>query len=72
MIARSSAPRKFTASSATAGFLRGMIGALPPIHDLAKQAGIELPEALGKIEDTQDEDAAENQARRSKPPPSKK
>ena len=28
-----------------------MIGALPPIHDLAKQAGIELPEALGKIED---------------------
>ena len=60
------------ASSATAGFLRGMIGALPPIHDLAKQAGIELPEALGKIEDTQDEDAAENQARRSKPPPSKK
>lgn len=38
-------------SSATAGFLRGMIGALPPIHDLAKQAGIELPEALGKIED---------------------
>jgi len=42
-------------SSATAGFLRGMIGALPPIHDLAKQAGIELPEALGKVEKTIDD-----------------
>jgi flotillin len=42
-------------SSATAGFLRGMIGALPPIHDLAKQAGIELPDALGKVEDTDSE-----------------
>ena len=41
-------------SSATAGFLRGMIGALPPIHDLAKQAGIELPEALGRVEDVSD------------------
>ena len=41
-------------SSATAGFLRGMIGALPPIHDLAKQAGIELPEALGRVEDVGD------------------
>jgi flotillin len=37
-------------ASSTAGFLRGMIGALPPIHDLARQAGIELPEALGKVE----------------------
>ncbi|MEO1321237.1 MAG: flotillin domain-containing protein, partial [Pseudomonadota bacterium] len=36
--------------SATAGFLKGMIGALPPVHELAKQAGIELPEALGKID----------------------
>ncbi|MEO1595859.1 MAG: SPFH domain-containing protein [Pseudomonadota bacterium] len=36
--------------SATAGFLKGMIGALPPVHELARQAGIELPEALGKID----------------------
>ncbi|MDX1563456.1 MAG: SPFH domain-containing protein [Gammaproteobacteria bacterium] len=40
-------------STATAGFLRGMINALPPIHDLAKQAGIELPEALGKVEESE-------------------
>jgi flotillin len=39
-------------ASSTAGFLRGMIGALPPIHELAKQAGIELPDVLGKVTDT--------------------
>lgn len=35
----------------TAGFLSGLIGSLPPVHELAKQAGIELPGALGKIAD---------------------
>jgi len=35
----------------TAGFLKGMIGALPPVHELAAQAGIDLPEVLGKIAD---------------------
>jgi flotillin len=44
-------------SSSTAGFLRGMIGSLPPIHELAKQAGIELPEFLGKVEDDDDEES---------------
>jgi len=34
---------------ATADFLSGMISALPPVHELAEQAGIELPAALGKI-----------------------
>ena len=38
--------------SSTAGFLKGMIGALPPVHELARQAGIELPEYLGEIADT--------------------
>jgi flotillin len=33
----------------TADWLAGMVGALPRIHELAAQAGIELPEALGKI-----------------------
>jgi flotillin len=52
-------------ASSTAGFLRGMIGALPPIHELAKQAGIELPAALGKVEKTSDGDgpAADAEAR---------
>ena len=33
----------------TSHFLRGLIGALPPIHELAKQAGIDLPDVLGKV-----------------------
>lgn len=37
------------AGGATTNFLRGLIGSLPPIHELAKQAGIDLPEALGKV-----------------------
>jgi flotillin len=35
--------------NATTDFLSGMIGALPRLHELAKQAGIELPAALGKV-----------------------
>ncbi|MEO1130531.1 MAG: SPFH domain-containing protein [Planctomycetota bacterium] len=34
---------------ATAGFLSGLIGSLPQIHELADQAGIDLPPALGKL-----------------------
>jgi flotillin len=33
----------------TADFLSGLIGSLPPIHELAKQAGIELPGVLGRV-----------------------
>jgi flotillin len=35
--------------NATADFLSGMIGALPQVHELAEQAGIELPSALGRV-----------------------
>ena len=34
------------------------MGSLPPIHDLAKQAGVELPSFLGKVEDVPEEVAA--------------
>jgi len=37
------------AGGSTSNFLRGLIGALPPIHELAEQAGIDLPEVLGKV-----------------------
>jgi flotillin len=37
--------------NATADFLSGMIGSLPQVHELAKQAGIDLPSALGKVVD---------------------
>ncbi|MFK7959841.1 MAG: flotillin family protein [Phycisphaerales bacterium] len=42
------------AGGATADFLAGMIGALPPVHELARQAGIELPDALGHVADQRD------------------
>jgi flotillin len=33
----------------TADFLSSLIGSLPPMHELARQAGIELPGVLGKV-----------------------
>jgi flotillin len=36
-------------NGATADFLAGLIGALPPLHALAVPAGIELPAALGRV-----------------------
>lgn len=38
----------------TAKWLREMVGALPPIHDLARQSGVKLPGILGTIEDGKD------------------
>ncbi|GIW74556.1 MAG: hypothetical protein KatS3mg103_1078 [Phycisphaerales bacterium] len=35
----------------TSDFLAGLIGALPPVHELARQAGVQLPQALGAIDD---------------------
>ena len=35
--------------TATSNFLSGLINSLPPVHDLAKQAGVELPEYLGQL-----------------------
>lgn len=34
--------------NSTASFLSGLAGSLPPIHELARNAGIELPDILGK------------------------
>jgi len=38
-----------TGKAGTAGFLSSLIGALPPIHELAQQAGVELPGYLGRM-----------------------
>jgi flotillin len=35
--------------SSTANFLAGMIKSLPPLHDVAAMAGIELPQYLGDM-----------------------
>ena len=37
-------------SGSTSGFLRSLIGSLPPMHELAKQAGVELPGYLGSVD----------------------
>ncbi len=34
----------------TADFMAGMIGALPPLHELARNAGLDLPAYLGKLQ----------------------
>ena len=33
----------------TADFLSGLVGSVPPLHDIAKNVGLELPEYLGKM-----------------------
>ncbi|HLP85100.1 MAG TPA: flotillin domain-containing protein, partial [Phycisphaerales bacterium] len=45
--------------NSTADFLSGMVGSLPKLHELAAQAGIELPPALGKLKPTEDAPARE-------------
>lgn len=37
----------------TAEFLSGLIGSLPPLHDITKNVGIQLPEFLGTLSDDQ-------------------
>ena len=45
--------------SSTAGFLSGMMQSLPPIHDVAAMAGIELPKYLGEMKDNNVKDEPE-------------
>ena len=45
----------------TAGFMRGLISSLPPVHELAKQAGLDLPEVLGSLEKTQETEGPESE-----------
>ena len=40
--------------STTANFMKDLIKALPAMHDLAGQAGIELPQILGKVDSSAD------------------
>lgn len=38
----------------TADFISGIIGALPPLHELTKNVGVQLPDYLGKLSDDKD------------------
>ncbi len=42
--------RNGNGKTATADFLSGLVGALPPLHELTRNVGIELPEYLGRME----------------------
>jgi flotillin len=44
-----------SSTGSTGNFLRGLIGSLPPIHELAQQAGIDLPDVLGKVQESDDD-----------------
>ena len=41
----------------TANFVSGLVGALPPLHQITKNVGIELPEFLGKLSENPTEAA---------------
>ncbi len=43
-------------NTATANFLSGLVKSLPPLHEVAGMAGIELPQYLGKIVEQQSAD----------------
>ena len=43
----------------TAEFLSGLIGSLPPLHELTKNVGIKLPDYLGQMESDQDDSSRE-------------
>ncbi len=58
--------------NATTDFLSGMVGALPRLHELAQQAGIELPAALGKINARSDESSTTHKPDAPKPADSPK
>ena len=45
--------------TATANFVSGLMGSVPPLSDLFKMAGMDLPDYLGKKVNTEDQPAAE-------------
>jgi flotillin len=42
-------------NSATSNFVSSLVQSLPPIHDVAKMSGVELPDYLGSLTDESDE-----------------
>ncbi|HJM23922.1 MAG TPA: hypothetical protein QF461_05545, partial [Candidatus Thalassarchaeum sp.] len=41
-------------SSATSNFVSSLVQSLPPIHDVAKMAGVDLPDYLGSMSEEED------------------
>lgn len=60
----------------TADFLSGLVGALPPLHELARNAGLDLPTYLGKLQEAAQRQSplsnrAEEKPEKETPPPAK-
>ena len=56
----------------TADFLSGLIKALPPLHELARNAGLDLPTYLGQLQHESEKSRAEaKSASLNEPPPPK-
>lgn len=53
--------------STTANFMKDLIKSLPAMHDLANQAGIELPQVLGKVDSGLEEAVVSAPANDAKP-----
>ncbi len=53
-------------TSSTANFLSGLIRSLPPLHEVAGMAGVELPQYLG---DTTEEESKPHRSEKPKPTP---
>jgi flotillin len=54
--------RKADGKTSTADFLSGMVGALPPLHELTRNVGIDLPQYLGKVSQRLDQAGTEGAA----------
>lgn len=48
--------------NATSNFLSGLVGSLPPLHEITKNVGVELPEYLGKLSSKPSEASAPEEA----------
>jgi len=60
--------RKANGKTSTADFLSGMVGALPPLHEITKNVGIELPNYLGSLGESGSDVAGETSRPTPVPP----
>ena len=49
-LAAAAPPKNADGKTGTADFLSGLISALPPLHELARNAGLDLPTYLGHLQ----------------------
>jgi len=56
----------------TANFLSGFVKSLPPLHDIAEMAGLDLPKYLGKMSEAETVESPQPQEEQKKKSPDKK